>query len=320
MPVWTTQASGTTNDLNGVWGSSANDVYIVGDNATILHSTGNGAWTSQPNPSQWNLHAVWGSGSADVYAGGVAFLMHSTGNGTWNAQTLPKFNPDITGIWGSSGGDVYACNSDGEIWHSPGNGVWTVQYSLTGGVNRGLTAIWGSSSSDVYAVGWTMDQLPSYSPVVLHSIGDGNWNAQSVPASWNISGTTYSAGALKGVWGSGAGDVYVVGVDSFGVTPRALHTTGNGVWSGLSPVGGTAIWGSGPADIYTLTEDRKYSPYPTVVDLGTYLQHWDGAWAGENLPTMNGIAPPSQALKAVWGSDSDHVYLVGMQGSIYFGP
>jgi hypothetical protein len=34
---WKPMDPGTTGVLNGVWGSSANDVWAVGDDGTILH-------------------------------------------------------------------------------------------------------------------------------------------------------------------------------------------------------------------------------------------------------------------------------------------
>ncbi|MFC1976931.1 hypothetical protein ACFLWS_01490 [Chloroflexota bacterium] len=38
-PSWSAMTSGTTKHLNGVWGSSAADVFAVGEGSTILHST-----------------------------------------------------------------------------------------------------------------------------------------------------------------------------------------------------------------------------------------------------------------------------------------
>jgi hypothetical protein len=43
--IWSAMDSGTTEDLYGVWGSSASDVFAVGWNGTILHYDGS-TWTS----------------------------------------------------------------------------------------------------------------------------------------------------------------------------------------------------------------------------------------------------------------------------------
>ena len=50
---WSPMESGTQRMLNAVWGSSANDVFIVGSLGTILHYDGNpeGAWSTMDNHS-----------------------------------------------------------------------------------------------------------------------------------------------------------------------------------------------------------------------------------------------------------------------------
>jgi photosystem II stability/assembly factor-like uncharacterized protein len=64
--------SATSNDMAGVWGSGSGDVYVVGDNGTILHTTNHGAtWTPQASGKINGLVGVWGSSSADVYAVGT---------------------------------------------------------------------------------------------------------------------------------------------------------------------------------------------------------------------------------------------------------
>jgi hypothetical protein len=37
--VWSSVSSGTTQALRGVWGSSASNVWAVGDDGTILHGS-----------------------------------------------------------------------------------------------------------------------------------------------------------------------------------------------------------------------------------------------------------------------------------------
>jgi hypothetical protein len=66
--TWTEQPTGTTQTLYDVWGSSATDIYVIGD-GTILHSAGDGTWTMQAAP-QIGIYAVWGTSASDVYIGG----------------------------------------------------------------------------------------------------------------------------------------------------------------------------------------------------------------------------------------------------------
>ncbi len=56
-------------DLFGVWGSGPNDIYVVGDQGTILHFDGQ-KWSSQVSGTQVRLNSVWGSGPNDIYVVG----------------------------------------------------------------------------------------------------------------------------------------------------------------------------------------------------------------------------------------------------------
>src|SRR6266566_1700240 len=75
---WTSQQSGTTQDLYAVWGSGGKDVFAVGAGGTIVHYDGT-SWTVQPSPTSADLAGVWGSGGTDVFAVGGTILHY---NGT----------------------------------------------------------------------------------------------------------------------------------------------------------------------------------------------------------------------------------------------
>ena len=92
---------------------------------------------------------------------------------------------EVTGIWGSSGTDVYAIGY-GSILHYDGT-RWS---SMKSGVNVALNAIWGSSGTDVFAVG----------EAIIHYDGK-TWSSMT-------SGTSNS---LQGIWGSSATDVFAAG-------------------------------------------------------------------------------------------------------------
>jgi hypothetical protein len=52
--------------LNGVWGDSANTVWTVGDQGTLLHFVGT-LWNSIPSGTPNGLHAVTVSGSGEIW-------------------------------------------------------------------------------------------------------------------------------------------------------------------------------------------------------------------------------------------------------------
>jgi hypothetical protein len=61
-------------DRTGVWGMSANDVYVVG--GTRAEHFDGSAWTSVAVPVDGALLAVWGSGPGDVYIAAQEGLLH----------------------------------------------------------------------------------------------------------------------------------------------------------------------------------------------------------------------------------------------------
>src|SRR5205807_1828381 len=71
LPVttWTPVASGTTQLLATVWGSSASDVFAVGNNGAIVHFNGT-AWSAMTSGTSVALRGVWGSSASDVFVTG----------------------------------------------------------------------------------------------------------------------------------------------------------------------------------------------------------------------------------------------------------
>ncbi|MDF2691996.1 MAG: hypothetical protein K0S65_379 [Labilithrix sp.] len=75
--------SPVTTDLRGVYGFSADDIWAVGDGATVVHWDGT-VWTKVGTPFDGakvkpRLFAVWGSGPKDVWIGGNGVMLHLEG-------------------------------------------------------------------------------------------------------------------------------------------------------------------------------------------------------------------------------------------------
>jgi hypothetical protein len=320
--------------LNGVWGSSASDVYAVGygkNNANaflplLYHNNGSG-WSPEALglPAGWRagyLYGVWGSGASDVYAVGTGnitlstnlpLLYHNNGSG-WSEASPPLpsgwSSAYLQDVWGSSASDVYAVGyaSSGSttiplIYHNNGSGWDPSTFSLPSGTSGYLYGVWGSSASDVYAVGYASNESNT-TPLLYHNNGSG-WSEASPapPGGWSFS-------YLQDVWGSSASDVYAVGYASSGSsTPLIYHNTGSG-WSDstFSLPSGTSgylngVWGSSASDIYSAGNLNTGSTTPL-------LYHNNGSGWSEDSPS-----PPagwiSSYLHDVWGSSASDVYAVG---------
>jgi hypothetical protein len=272
-PAWRPQPSNLTQDLRGVWGSSASDVYVVGLQGTILHSRGDGTWTQQTSGTTKDLHAVWGSGPNDVYAAGDV-LLHSTGDGNWQSQTAPT---TLMGVWGSAPNDVYVAGIFG-ISHSSGDGKWTAQSQAE--PYGGYFHVRGTSATDVYAVGgfinlnnpadgggvahlangqwsWTRLSPPAEMKDIVFTTrgafivgllgqiwaqpsGSSTWTQQTSPVPWD----------LQGLWADDAGTLYAVGGSG-----TVLTSPGDGKWTAQASLfvqDFWGVWGSGAHDIYAV--------------------------------------------------------------------
>jgi len=121
--AWTAVDSQSTLLLEGIWGSSADDVWAVGDQGTLRRmKKGAVRWEIVPSPTKQTLHAVWGSAADDVWAvGDAGTILHFDG-AAWTPSSAafalgPK--PDLYGVWGSSKDDVWIVG-DGVSLHFTG--------------------------------------------------------------------------------------------------------------------------------------------------------------------------------------------------------
>ena len=147
--------------LNGVWGSSASDVWAVGDAGTIVHWNG-AVWATVASGTKKDLKAIWGSGASNVWAVGVAgTILHWNGS-AWTAETSPTTNP-LAAIWGSGANDVWAVGADVLRWNGS---EWTAKLEAPAGTGVVVNGVWGSGPDDV----WCMEGA---SEAFLHWDGAG---------------------------------------------------------------------------------------------------------------------------------------------------
>lgn len=158
----------------GFWGSSASDVWIVGDNGNnnvyergkTLHGLSPDAgadagpagdplvWTAVDSQSNLALEAVWGSSASDVWAvGALGTIRHiEVGDVRWQAVESVT-NEDLHAIWGSGPDDFWAVGDDGTILHYDGSSFHESSAQFEVGKKPNLYGIWGSARNDVWIVG-----------------------------------------------------------------------------------------------------------------------------------------------------------------------
>ncbi len=172
-PGWSRMASGTTNNLTGLWGASPTDMFAVGPKGTILHYDGR-VWSPMIVDGAPHLLSVWGSSARDVFVvGDAGVILHYDGR-AWTPMASGT-RQNLIGIWGTSGRDVFVAGYGGTILHYDGT-AWT---PMDSGTTADLYGISGASPTDVVAVGGTPMPMPGTGLVLRY---DGRaWLPAPIP-------------------------------------------------------------------------------------------------------------------------------------------
>lgn len=320
---------GATVDFLAIWGTRADDVWIVARTneddpdpllkSALLHWDGaswsntewqQSVWGEYSNIPYSELWGIWGARSDDIWVvGDAGMLVHFDGR-TWREVDGPS-RSDLVSVWGAAASDIWAVGEGGTILHYDGS-QWADQSSPT---TKNLRAVWGTAWNEVWAVG--------DSETILEF--DGN--------DWRVSSSVPdSTRELRTVWGSQRADVWAVG--SSGTTyhfdgnrwsirhaEQALPNTMDayalhgGATSALWAVGanGTIAYWSGASWIEdaNTAEVTLRSVWANTADVwavgddATAL-HWN-LYDGWRELTR---ATPKK-LNAIWGSAADDVWAVG---------
>ncbi len=323
------------NHLYAVWGTGPSDVYAAGDNETLLHFTGKGAhggWTliqtRAASEAAHPLRGIWGSGPTDVFVVGgdkACLVLHFDGKGWTRSFLTAAATASLRAVWGAGPTDVIAVGGPGcTVFHRRQDLQWQ-QLSISN-CSESLTDIWGWSDG-VLVVG-TESRL-------AHRSKD-TWLAGKT----GIKSDTH----LKGVWGTGPSDLYLVG-RSFALYKAKTFPS---VWTPEN-ISGTAdledVWGTGTSEVYAVggsgglvkssagamyrhdgakwtsltTDDTPYlrdiwgtkaSDLFVVGDGGTVLRGQGSAFSHLRKPVTTNY------LRAVWAHSPSHVFVVGVWGTV----
>jgi hypothetical protein len=192
------------NAMNDVWGTSASDVWAVGEAGTVMHFDGAG-WKGvtgvgdgpdylqqQSGNFGARLLRVHGSAPNDVwFIGETKQVLH------WNGTTLQvgAYSGSLTprAVWARSSQDAWLVGDAGSVSRWNGS-AWADGSS---GTSQNLRAVWGFASDDVLVAGGS---------VVRHWNGSA-WEDRSA----GLPGDA----ALVAIWGASPTDLWAVGKTAF---------------------------------------------------------------------------------------------------------
>ena len=315
------------NDILAIWGTTRNDLFIAGSDASLAHYDGSDwrphdAPTAVRNASRNDLRGLFGFGSDDVYAAGESgTILHFDGT-SWSAVDDPDLgNLGFVDLWGPDDDDLFVVGDRGALVRFDGSD-WTsvdIGFSFFGDW-RGIS---GSGPNDVLIAGTTVN---SGSPSVprFARFNGASWSDVSIPDKsanggprlldvWSFSPTLAFAGgspgwmlewngstlsevpsgtneAIRTIWGVTANEAF-----AFGVRNTFLRYNGS-------------TWSEAPGVPISDTTD------PVLKLFGFASNDLVAAWAG--VFGFDGVAwsellPSAQQVGGLWASDPDNVLILG---------
>ncbi len=288
-----------TGDYHSVSGTSATDLWAVGDGNLIVHNNGQG-WVPVPTgqASTVNYRGVYASSVNDAWVvgnngqNGTAVILHWDGS-SFHAMTPPFTTEPLSAVSASGPNNVWIGGNGGVILNW--NGSAFLNYTAAGltGAPQ-INTVAAVSPTEVWFGG---------SPVIdsTSSLNTGcllHWDGSGVKLLPKVPTVTLMAAAV-----AGSGDVWLAGYDdnapAHGV---ALHVQ-NGVLAlyqdfglmypklyGIGARSSTDVWASGEAGtILHLGSATAFTAVPT----------------GLPLSTLYGIAPAGASEMVTVGSQRD---------------
>jgi hypothetical protein len=243
---WTRLAPGGADSFWWVNGTSATDVWMVGEKGRVTHWDGQ-SFVEHPRPTTATVWGVWAASPSDAWivagtpGGGLDapndLLFHWDGK-AWTKEPLPgaPLGVSLTKIWGAGADDVYAIGEAATVWHRKGTS-WTLE-SKPPVASSNLFSVSGCSATEVYAVGgsdlirsdgtsWskvegltiagTADGVTCNAPGEVMIVGFGGMKQRLVDGKWinEFKSKPFDAD-FHGAWADGQGAFWALGGDFLG--------------------------------------------------------------------------------------------------------
>jgi hypothetical protein len=149
-----------------VWGTSSQNMYVVGDSGLIMHSDGKN-WSKMASGTKENISSISGTSNQNIWASGfnsstgTSILLHYDGT-AWGIDLLSNHPVSETGgflsVWtADSMGHTVAATSGSLVYRKTDSDSWRNGDSgkvpnFAGGGYIGIS-IKGNSSNDLFAIG-----------------------------------------------------------------------------------------------------------------------------------------------------------------------
>lgn len=320
-------ADGCSNaapDLNDIKGTSADNIWAVGDSGTILRWDG-AVWASMKSPNNLAITSLAIINDNDVWAGAGTDSPGSVIN--WNGNNWSEISSTPTVIYGIS-----ATNSDSLSVVGGSSSAFSAKLTKTKTQNLldaetiptdlgFLRGVWQFSDSEpIWAVGGSGNmggKVPlERCPVTAKQIGKIIWKADNKDTTWTDFPLTIADHMcnLNSIWGSASDDIWAVG--DYGAI---MHYT-NHNWQQLQLPANLQrnfwhVWGNNGDDVWAVggSKLREANPGPQA---GVVIR-WSKRVGWHELDEdMRPTQKTAIVKNSVWGASGDDIWVVGFGGLI----
>jgi len=283
--------SGTTANLNSIYGFAGSDIYAVGASGKILHYNGS-AWSAQSSGTTWPLYDVYGKTATNVYAvGDYRGIFRNTGSG-WSKVNSQTLNYPLYAIGGPdpSNGKINAFGKDNTIWV-----LFVPQYyNIVAGTDSSFSSQeQHEHSNDLYGA-WTLstgDEVVVGSGGLLAYVEKDDVFGHRNLDTW----TSPVSSILRGIWGIDSNNLFAVG--DGGIILRRLNGANWAKMTSPTTKNLRSVWGTAMNNVFA------------AGDSGTLLKFNGTTWAKITVPT-------TAQLNKIWGASINEIYAVGNGGVI----
>lgn len=309
---------------SALWGSSATDLYMVGQAGGIRRYNGS-TWSVVASATPYTLHDIWGTSGANVYAVGEnGTILRGIRDGT---VTVTPANPTITGATAQLTGTARDAGSNvingvAFAWTSSDENVATVDpatglVTVVAGGNATITATapGGAAGATQVTVAAVASIVVSPSGASVSGVGttqaftaevrDASNNLLVRPITWSsLNSSVATINSSSGVATAVASGQVTVSASSGGTTGYALLTISD---PSLAPVSVWAATSSGLSEQIWGMWGVSASDVHAVGTSTTALRFNGTSWASLSTGVFS---------YSVWGSGASNVYAVGQGGAI----
>lgn len=297
--------------LDGVWGLDAQNVWMVGNQGTILKWDGS-SWQRQESNTTQTLSAVWGSSATDVWAVGTSGTVLRWNGTAWSV--IPSATSAyFSGVWGTGPDNVWIVGNDGSIFYWNGSSFMR----SVPAPSKPLTRVWGLDKTSIWAIG---------SEGTILKFDGATWTQQNSDTNAYLLGL-WGAGTNT-VWAGGAGGVMTKWNGIAWARVTATDTTRDIYRISGKPNDPSNVWAAGAGGTIVKWDGTKWAQQTSGTQLDIYgIWVWgqNNVWAGGDLGTIlkfdgstwNALSskPTKTDLTAIWGTAADNIYAVGQLGS-----